>query len=181
MKELCTALVKAQASMNHAAKDAKNPHFKSAYSSLASVIDAVRPHLSVNGLAIVQKTHDAEGGVCVETVLLHESGQELSFGKLFVPASKHDSQGYGSALSYAKRYSIQTALCVASADDDGEAASRPRQPVATLDLDVCVTKMLECESLDALKDKFGAFYKTASAEQKATLKLKYDEIKKGFE
>ena len=54
MNELSKALVKAQAAMSHAAKDSKNPHFKSAYSSLASVIDAVRPHLAGNGLAFVQ-------------------------------------------------------------------------------------------------------------------------------
>lgn len=183
MNELAKALVKAQSAMNHAAKDAKNPHFKSSYSSLASVIDAVRPHLAGNGLAIVQKTHDAEGGVCVETVLIHESGQELSFGKLFVPASKQDSQGFGSALSYAKRYSIQTALCVASADDDGEAASRPKPfvPASTIDMDVAITKMLSAANMDDLKAVFAAEYKLASAEQKTALKAKYDEIKKEFE
>ena len=179
MNELAKALVKAQSSMNHAAKDAKNPHFKSAYSSLASVIDAVRPHLSANGLAIVQKTHDAEGGVCVETVLIHESGQELSFGKLFVPASKQDSQGFGSALSYAKRYSIQTALCVASADDDGEAAvkSRPAPIVVTIDMDFAVDEMAAQPDLEALKTCFAKWYKSAPDSQKELLKTMYDGIK----
>ncbi len=180
MNELAKALVKAQSAMNHAAKDSKNPHFKSAYSSLASVIDAVRPHLSVNGLAIVQKTHDAEGGVCVETVLIHESGQEMSFGKLFVPASKQDSQGFGSALSYAKRYSIQTALCVASADDDGEAAVKtpPKPPVAvTIDMDYAVDEMSAQTDLESLKGCFAKWYKSAPDSQKEVLKAMYDGIK----
>ena len=180
MNELAKALVKAQAAMSHAAKDSKNPHFKSAYSSLASVIDAVRPHLSANGLAVVQKTHDAEGGVCVETVIIHESGQEMSFGKLFVPASKHDSQGFGSALSYAKRYSIQTALCIASADDDGEAAvkSPPKPPVAvTIDMDFAVDEMAAQTDLEALKACFAKWYKSAPDSQKEVLKAMYDGIK----
>ena len=155
MKELAKSLVTAQAAMSHASKDSKNPHFKSAYSSLASVIDAVRPHLSANGLAVVQKTHDAEGGVCVETVIIHESGQEMSFGKLFVPASKHDSQGFGSALSYAKRYSIQTALCIASADDDGEAAVKaPPKPIEKpkgIELDHTKALMASAVSTKTLK------------------------------
>jgi len=182
MKELYTALVKAQSAVNHAAKDSKNPHFKAAYSSLASVIDAVRPALSANGLAFVQKLHTADGGIAVETVILHESGQEMSCGVLFIPATKHDAQGYGSAISYAKRYSLQAAIGIASEDDDGNAASKPKPlPVATLDLDICVTKMLECETLDALQTAFASFYKIASPEQKVTLKTRYDEIKKEFE
>jgi len=180
MNELAKALVKAQAAMNHAAKDSKNPHFKSAYSSLASVIDAVRPHLSANGLAIVQKTHDAENGVCVETVLIHESGQEMSFGKLFVPASKQDSQGFGSALSYAKRYSIQASMLIASVDDDGEAAVKtpPKPPIAvTIDMDYAVDEMAAQPDLDALKTCFAKWYKSAPDSQKELLKTMYDGIK----
>ena len=183
MNELAKALVKAQSAMNHAAKDAKNPHFKSAYSSLASVIDAVRPALSSNGLAFVQKLHTATNGVIVETVLIHESGQELSCGQLFVPATKQDAQGFGSAISYGKRYGLQAALGIASEDDDGNAASRPKPfvPASTIDMDVAITKMLSAANMDDLKSVFAAEYKLASAEQKTALKAKYDEIKKEFE
>ena len=185
MKELAKSLVTAQAAMSHASKDAKNPHFKSAYSSLASVIDAVRPHLSANGLAVVQKTHDAEGGVCVETVIIHESGQEMSFGKLFVPASKHDSQGFGSALSYAKRYSIQTALCIASADDDGEAAVKaPFKPVEKpkgIDMDATVDQMAAAVSYESLKDIFRLAWTQCLKEQQPVLKAMYDGIKANWE
>lgn len=182
MNELAKALVKAQAAMSHAAKDSKNPHFKSAYSSLASVIDAVRPALSSNGLAFVQKLHNADGGVAVETVLIHESGQEMSCGTLFIPASKQDAQGFGSALSYAKRYSLQSALGIASADDDGEAAvksrSAPVQPVKiTIDMDTAVEEMSAQTTMEDLKSCFAKWYKSAEGEQKETLKFMYDGIK----
>jgi hypothetical protein len=182
MEAISKALVKAQAAMSHAAKDAKNPHFKSAYSSLASVIDAVRPALSSNGLAFVQKLHTADGGVAVETVLIHESGQEMSFGVLFIPATKQDAQGYGSAISYAKRYSLQAALGIASEDDDGQAAVKARPaPVqtvkVTIDMETAVEEMSAQTSIDALKECFAKWYKSAEGEQKETLKFMYDGIK----
>jgi hypothetical protein len=158
MKAISQALVKAQAAMNHAAKDAKNPHFKSAYSSLASVIDAVRPALSSNGLAFVQKLHSADGGISVETVLIHESGEELSCGILFIPATKQDAQGFGSAISYGKRYSLQAALGIASEDDDGQAmTSQVKQtyqkptPPPVKDIADIYTEISQATSIDALK------------------------------
>jgi hypothetical protein len=180
MNELAKALVKAQAAMSHAAKDSKNPHFKSAYSSLASVIDAVRPALSSNGLAFVQRMHDSQGGVAVETVLIHESGEQYGCGVLFIPASKQDAQGFGSALSYAKRYSLQSALGIASADDDGEAAVKtpPKQVIpVTIDMDYAVDEMAAQPDLEALKTCFAKWYKSAPDSQKEVLKAMYDGIK----
>jgi hypothetical protein len=76
----------------------------------------------------VQKTHHDETGVTVETVFLHSSGQEISGGLLHVPAPKNDPQGYGSALTYCRRYSLMAACGIAPEDDDGQAASRPPAP-----------------------------------------------------
>ena len=180
MQELAKALVKAQSSMNHAAKDSKNPHFKSSYSSLVSVIDAIRPHLAGNGLAVVQKTHDAEGGVCVETVLIHESGQEMSFGRLFVPATKQDAQGYGSALSYAKRYSIQSALCIASEDDDGNAAVKSAPVKLVFDGDQDVDEMNSKKTLPDLQASFAKWYKVADVDQRAGLQAHYEAMKENI-
>ena len=148
MKELYSAIVKAQAAMSHAAKDAKNPHFKSAYSSLASVIDAVRPALSANNLAFVQKLHTADSGISIETVLIHESGQEMSCGVLFIPATKQDAQGFGSAISYGKRYSLQAALGIASDDDDGQSAVKnaPTPVKVSLDLEQVDSVMISCKN-----------------------------------
>ena len=185
MNELSKALVKAQAAMSHAAKDSKNPHFKSAYSSLASVIDAVRPHLAGNGLAFVQMLHTADGGVAVETVLIHESGEQLSCGTLFIPASKQDAQGFGSALTYAKRYSLQSALGVASADDDGEAAVKtPPKPIEKpkgIEMDHTVALMASAVSYESLKDIFKSAWIVCLKEQQIPLKAAYDQFKANWE
>jgi hypothetical protein len=122
MKQLFAALVKCQAKLGAATKDKTNPQFKSKYADLASVVDAIKPVAAKCGLAYVQIFREAEGGVCIETVIVHESGEEKSTGPLFVPASKQDAQGYGSAITYARRYGLQTAFGI-PADDDGHAAA----------------------------------------------------------
>jgi hypothetical protein len=65
--------------------------------------------------------------VIIETIFLHESGESLNCGQLFVPANKHDAQGFGSALTYARRYSLMAACGIAPEDDDGNTASRKPQ------------------------------------------------------
>lgn len=189
MKELAKALVTAQAAMSHAAKDAKNPHFKSAYSSLASVIDAVRPHLAANGLAFVQKLHNSDNSVGVETVLIHESGEELSCGILYIPVTKNDAQGLGSCVSYGKRYSLQAALGVASEDDDGNAATKaPPKPIEKtiekprgIELDHIKAVMASAVSYESLKDIFREAWTVCLKEQQIPLKAAYDQFKANWE
>lgn len=123
IKEMAAALAKAHAKIEGAAKDAMNPHFRSKYATLSSVVDAIKEPLAGNGLSYVQVIHDAENAACVETIILHSSGEWLSCGKLSVPVSKGDAQGFGSALTYARRYSLSAAFGVAPEDDDGNAAS----------------------------------------------------------
>lgn len=136
MKELCAAMAKAFPEIEGATKDKNNPHFRSKYADLGNVVDAIKPALVKNSLFWTQNMHDADNGVCVETVIHHASGESMSCGKLFVPASKHDAQGYGSALTYARRYSLMAAFGVAPEDDDGNAASKvPKariEPVSTI-------------------------------------------------
>lgn len=127
---LHSAMAGAFAKIEAATKSANNPHFKAKYANLGSVIDAVKPALIEHGLFFVQMTHEAQGGVCIETILHHASGGSLTGGKLFVPANKNDAQGYGSALTYARRYSLMTMLGVPAEDDDGNAASRAARPTA---------------------------------------------------
>ncbi len=117
-------LVKALAEIGGAIKDKINPAFKSKYADLGSVIDAIKPVLARHDLAFAQHTEPSEGGVIVETIVYSAGGSELSFGKLFVPANKNDAQGFGSALTYARRYSLMTAFGVPAEDDDGNAAAR---------------------------------------------------------
>lgn len=123
IKELAAALAKAHAKIEGAAKDATNPHFRSKYATLASVVDAVKKPLADAGLSYVQTVHDAESAACVETVILHASGEWIACGKVSVPVSKGDAQGFGSALTYARRYSLSAAFGVAPEDDDGNAAA----------------------------------------------------------
>jgi ERF superfamily len=126
MKEISAALVRAQKEFGPALKTSTNPHFRNRYAALDACIEAVIDALNTNGIMLMQQTHPCEDGVIVETIFIHESGEQISGGKLHVPASKHDAQGYGSALTYARRYSLQAACGIAPEDDDGQAASKPR-------------------------------------------------------
>lgn len=123
MKEIASALVKAQKAFGPALKTSTNPHFRNRYAALDACIEAVIDALNDNGIMLMQQTHLCEDGVIVETIFIHESGETMSGGKLHVPAAKHDPQGYGSALTYAKRYSLQSACGIAPIDDDGSAAT----------------------------------------------------------
>lgn len=135
MKNIATALVKAQKAFGPALKTATNPHFRSRYADLSACVEAVIDALNDNGIAMIQKCYDCSTGIMVETVFIHESGEMLECGILQVPASKQDPQGYGSALTYARRYSLMAACGIAPEDDDGNAASRKQtvdtKPVAT--------------------------------------------------
>ena len=126
--KIATAFVKAQKAFGPALKSSSNPHFRSRYADLSACVEAVIDALNENGIALMQQTAESENGVIVETVLIHESGETLSSGKLHVPATKHDAQGYGSALTYARRYSLMAACGIAPEDDDGNAASRRNVP-----------------------------------------------------
>lgn len=121
-KNLVSAFVKAQSEMKHAALDSFNPHYKSRFASLQSVIDAAKPALNANGIAFIQKSVPTENGIGVETVL-YGYGEEISTGIVEMPAQKASPQNVGSALTYAKRYSLAMAVGIAAdEDDDGEAA-----------------------------------------------------------
>ena len=122
IKQVAAALVKAQRSFGPALKTKTNPHLKAKYADLGACIEAVIDALNENGIMLTQPTHESAEGVMVETVFVHESGESFSAGKLFLPASKKDAQGYGSALTYARRYSLMAACGIAPEDDDGERA-----------------------------------------------------------
>jgi hypothetical protein len=127
MKEIATALVKAQKAFGPALKTSTNPHFRSKYVALSGCIEAVIDSLNNAGIALVQRTSEDSTGVTVETVFIHESGEILECGKLHVPAGKQDPQGYGSALTYARRYSLMAACGIAPEDDDGDAARKAKE------------------------------------------------------
>lgn len=124
---LAKALSIVQGRLTYAKKDSANPFFKSKYADLESVWDACRDLLSANGLAVVQLPGEYfEGTMSLTTILMHSSGEWIS-QQMSVPVSKPDSQGCGSCLSYMRRYSLAAVVGVVQADDDGNAASAPKQ------------------------------------------------------
>lgn len=127
---LHSAMAAAFGELEAATKSANNPHFKSKYADIGAVIDAIKPALIRHGLFFTQHPEPSERGVCVETMLHHASGESISLGKLFVPANKQDAQGFGSALTYARRYALVTAFGVPTEDDDGNAAVKGSQQAA---------------------------------------------------
>jgi len=122
IKEIATALNKAQAEMSGAKKKAANPFFKSKYADMTSVVDAVRIPFCENGLSYSQFPIFEDGKVGVETILMHSSGEWIS-SILLLPMTKQDPQAAGSAITYAKRYALQGIAGVPSEDDDGYATS----------------------------------------------------------
>lgn len=164
MKNIAAAFVKAKKAFRPALKEKANPAFKgSKYADLSSCIEAVDDALLDNGIAMYQENHEDETGVTVETVFLHESGESFRSGKLHVPASKQDPQGYGSALTYARRYSLMAACGISPEDDDGNAASKPKASNKLTDSAVAdfVTTIKEATDIDSLMKSFGVAYKAA--------------------
>ena len=167
MKNLATALVKAQKEFGPALKTATNPHFRSKYADLASCVEAVMDALNNNGIYLLQKTNDEQNGIMVETVFVHESGEMLNCGHLYFPASKNDAQGFMSALTYARRGSLMAACGIAPEDDDGNAASRKPEKKSEVDESVMADHLAAIEattSQDDLKKAYVKAYAYANGE-----------------
>jgi hypothetical protein len=122
ISKIATALLKAQSSMGNASKGASNPYFKSSYADLNAIREVVTPALNANGITVLQPTTFIDGKSFVETVLLHESGEFLSSLTEITVAKVNDPQAAGSAISYSRRYGLQSLLSVGAVDDDGEKA-----------------------------------------------------------
>jgi ERF superfamily len=120
--KIAAALVKAQADMGNAKKDAVNPFFKKNYADLNAIREAVLPALNAQGISVIQPTCVLEGKNYVETVLLHESGEFISSLTEIVVDKVNDAQRHGSGLSYARRYALQSITNIGAEDDDAQAA-----------------------------------------------------------
>jgi hypothetical protein len=170
MKNIASALVKAQRGFAPALKTSTNPHFRSKYVDLAGCVEAVVDSLNASGIALIQRTSQDDTGVTVETVFVHESGEMLECGKLHVPAAKQDPQGYGSALTYARRYSLMAACGIAPEDDDGNAASRKREVVQPSEpnakfIEQQLIVMENCATVDELKLAYNGAYACCDGDQ----------------
>jgi hypothetical protein len=126
MKQIATALLKAQSEMSNPKKGSTNPFFKSKYADLNSIREAVIPILNANGISVLQPIVHVDNKNFVKTILLHESGELMESLTEIIYNKVNDAQAQGSGISYARRYSLQSFVCVGSADDDGnEASAKP--------------------------------------------------------
>jgi ERF superfamily len=135
---IAAALSKAQGMIDDATKTGLNPAFRSKYADLAAVRAVIREPLAVNDLAIVQGPRRADGGVEVETMLIHKSGEWISEA-VFIPITKWDAHGTGSGITYGRRYGLMSILCIATEDDDGNSAVEkggPAAPKRKVDIDI---------------------------------------------
>lgn len=158
IKELAGALNKAQAEMSGAKKKETNPFFKKKYADMNSVVDAVRVPFCENGLSYAQFPLFEGGCVGVETILMHESGEWIS-NVLMLPMVKQDPQAAGSAITYARRYSLQSIAGIPSEDDDGNGSvskSKSSIDIAAVAKECGWTNQQVCESfspaLKSIKD-----------------------------
>ena len=167
-KHIAAAFVKAQRAIGPALKTSTNPHFKSKYADLSNCVEAVIEALNANGIGLMQRTYESKDGVMVETVFVHESGEVMECGLLHVPAGKQDPQGYGSALTYARRYSLLAATGLAPEDDDGNSASRRTEIKSTVDeheLADLLAAMDEVTTIKELQEAYKQAYKATNGEQ----------------
>ena len=157
-KSIYSALAAAQTAMGPALKESANPAFKSRYADLANVMAACMPALNANGIAVIQPTIDEENQRYVKTILAHESGETLEC-RVPLIVGKNDMQGYGSAVTYARRYGLMCMAGIAPEDDDGNAAAKsppmvernnpPRDTCPTA-AQIAIDSLTNADTLEAL-------------------------------
>lgn len=150
---IAEALAAAQAELTDPVKDSINPHFKSRYADLASILKAVRPVLARHGIAVTQTTGITDGGGVILITALMWRGESI-VGRYPVNPVKADPQGFGSAMTYARRYALQAIVGVAADDDDdGNAASAPTPSAPRADVTgVLIERIRACNDIDELRD-----------------------------
>jgi len=128
ISKLAAALLQAQSTMGNAIKDAKNPFFKSTYADLNSIREAAIPALNAARVVVLQPVVSIGADSFVRTLLMHESGEFLASDTRIVTAKANDPQAYGSAISYARRYGLQSMLNIGAVDDDAESSTSRNKP-----------------------------------------------------
>ncbi len=124
--KLADALAKAQGDIKGAVKDSQNPFFHSSYADLAAVWEACRQSLRKSGLSVIQFPQPPASESGLETVLVHSSGEWIS-GEIRMKPVKDDPQGWGSCITYFRRYGLAAIVGIAQVDDDGnEASGKPK-------------------------------------------------------
>ena len=129
LAKIAPALLAAQSEITWACKDSTNPHFKNRYADLQSVIEAIKPALNKHGIFFSQHPTPSDAGTLgLTTILLHSSGEWIE-DTAIIPLPKNDPQGYGSAMTYGRRYGLAAICGLFQSDDDGEAAKPSQMPV----------------------------------------------------
>ena len=171
INELANALCNAQSQMGGAVKDSANPFFKSSYADLTSVIKAIKQPFADNGLSYTQFPVSNENGVGVSTRLMHVSGQWLEM-EYTLPTVKKDPQASGSAITYARRYALQSIAGIPTADDDAESAMLrgDDKKIISDDQIISIKKLLDETGADS--EKFCKWLKVRSVDQ--ILDIHYD-------
>lgn len=150
ISNIAPALLKAQKSIKFAVKDAKNPHFKSSYADLGSVIDAIKAPLNDNGILFMQTpSPSAPGTLSLTTRLVHESGEWIE-DTATMPLPKADPQGFGSAMTYCRRYALAAVVGVYQDDDDGNHASLGMHDKLVADFKTAIAEAADMDALKAL-------------------------------
>lgn len=119
INEIGLALSQAQGEIENATKNATNPHLKSKYADLASVLSEIRPVFAKYGLSILQAPSFDGVRPNVTTIIIHKSGQWIR-SDLSCLSAKNDAQGIGAAITYLRRYSLSAFAGISQEDDDGE-------------------------------------------------------------
>lgn len=123
---IAIAMKNFQNEVEQPAKSADNPYFKSKYVPLPAVMASIKKSAAKHGLSYTQAPVSNEKGVGVQTMIMHESGEFIEFPVFYLPLDKQTPQAGGSAITYAKRYSLSAAFGIDSEfDDDGNEASKP--------------------------------------------------------
>ena len=172
--EILPALFNARNKFAKAKKDAKNNHLKNSYATLDAMMAAVSPALTDNDIMILQSMLDTstETTFHLETMLIHKSGQWAKFF-MMMPIAKRDPQGVGSAMTYARRYSLAAALGISQSDDDAQLAVKSVKDWKK-ELDAC-------EDIESLKDVWASAYRQTDTASKSIILDHYNALKAKFE
>lgn len=195
IKELASALLKAQQSFETATKGADNPFFKSKYADLPEVWRVAKGPLGANGLAIVQSPEsDGNGAIEIETMLVHAPSGEWIKSRMRMKPVKDDPQGVGSCITYARRYALSALIgIVADEDDDGNAASHAAPPAAKREspkpaatakvVDIARGMYLSFQETGMKKDEIMALFQkaTGKSDMKALTQPDIDKLKAALE
>ncbi|CAB4121794.1 Essential recombination function protein [uncultured Caudovirales phage] len=180
--KIAPALVKAQMGITYAIENAKNPHLKNTYADLSAVIDAVKVALNANGISFIQSPSPSDDGrLHLTTRLIHESGEWIE-NTATCPLPKQDPQGFGSALSYLRRYSLSAFCGLYSDDNDGNSAIN-RTDNNVVDVAGIVKTITDTKTLAQLQTAYKAAVAQCKGNVEATnavVKAK-DEMKSLFE